>query len=285
MNQGKKINHFALCLVIAMTICLPALAQNSCCSATESFAALADASEFHDAHLTPEPFLLTDPIGKAVSISINPNVQTTFYAIEAQVESDAYVLVFHEWWGLNTHIKSECDKIFKALGGKAHIIAVDLYKGQVATEAGEAARYMQSVQQADARAIIAAVIDYCGPNAKICSIGWCMGGGWSLQASLIAQSNAAACIMYYGMPETDVAILKTLHAPVLGIFASQDKWINSEVVKTFQNNMMSAEKTLELKIYNADHAFANPSNPKHNENATQNAFDVVVEFMKTHLAL
>jgi carboxymethylenebutenolidase len=40
-----------------------------------------------------------------------------------------------------------------------------------------------------------------GKSAKIGTIGWCFGGGLSLQASLTAGKQAAATVMYYGMPE------------------------------------------------------------------------------------
>ena len=87
---------------------------------------------------------------------------------------------------------------------------------------------MQGVKEDRAKAIIKGAIAYAGPNAHIATIGWCFGGGWSLQASLLAGKQDVACVMYYGMPEQDVNKLKTLHADVLGNFANKDNWINSK---------------------------------------------------------
>ena len=55
---------------------------------------------------------------------------------------------------------------------------------------------------------------------------------------------------------------KTLNADVFGIFATwKDRYITTEVVNKFADAMKAAGKTLILKNYDADHGFANPSNP------------------------
>ena len=104
-----------------------------------------------------------------------------------------------------------------------------------------------------------------------------------MQATLTAGKQAAACIIYYGMPESDVARLKTLNADVLNIWPTQDKWINKEVTEKFEANMKAAGKNLTTKSYDADHAFANPSNPKFNEAFTADAYAASLEFLKARL--
>ncbi|NQW29197.1 MAG: dienelactone hydrolase family protein [Ignavibacteria bacterium] len=218
--------------------------QPSCCSSTTQFAALATKSDFRNAHQMPKEYTHVSAAGTSETIPALGQDNTSFYKIQATGNSNAFISVFHEWWGLNDNIKKEADRIYSALDGKATVISVDLYDGVVATDPTQAGKAMQGVTEKRARAVIGSIIDYCGPNAKIGTIGWCMGGGWSLQASLIAHSKARACVMYYGMPETDVDILKTLNAPVLGIFASQDAWITPEVVKTFERDVNSLQSIL-----------------------------------------
>ncbi len=89
--------------------------------------------------------------------------------------------------------------------------------------------------------------------------------------------------MYYGMPETSLDKLKKIDCPVLGIFATEDKFINPTVVKTFEANMQKAGKKLTVINYNADHAFANPSNPKHNKAFAADAHAKVLAFLKANL--
>jgi carboxymethylenebutenolidase len=89
--------------------------------------------------------------------------------------------------------------------------------------------------------------------------------------------------MYYGMPEESREKLDNLQAPVLMIWPQQDKWINKDVVTKFEATMKKAGKKLEVKPYNADHAFANPSNPKYNKEFADDAFIKATAFIKKHL--
>jgi carboxymethylenebutenolidase len=144
---------------------------------------------------------------------------------------------------------------------------------------------MQGVKTDRAAAIVKGALLYAGPNAKVASVGWCFGGGWSLQTALLAGPKAAGCVVYYGMPEKDVAKLKTLNTDVLGIFATQDKWINPEVVAQFQKDMAAAKKKVTIKNYDADHAFANPSNPKYSREFAAQAHAAAVEYLRKSLKL
>ena len=74
-----------------------------------------------------------------------------------------------------------------------------------------------------------------------------------------------------------------LHAPVLGVFATEDKWITPQLVTQFQSDMTTAGKSLMMKMYKADHAFANPSNPQYDSEATNDAWTTSMEFFRTHL--
>ena len=163
------------------------------------------------------------------------------------------------------------------------MIALDLYDGKVATNRDDAGKFMQAVQADRAGAIIDGAITLVGSGARIGTVGWCFGGGWSLQASLLADQQAEACVIYYGMPVQEVDRLKTLKTPVLGIFAEQDGWITPEVVKTFEENMEKAGKELTVKMYDANHGFSNPSNPAYAEAASKDAWDHTLAFFKRHL--
>jgi carboxymethylenebutenolidase len=85
------------------------------------------------------------------------------------------------------------------------------------------------------------------------------------------------------MPETDISKLKQLNGDVLGLFASKDEWINEKVVSQFEENMKEAGKQLTVKTYDAVHAFANPSNPKHDREATADAHKLAIAFLRERL--
>jgi len=256
----------------------------SCCaqSATEAFAQLGSDKQFAQSHPLPLPFHFDSDHGTDITFKAADGSDAYGWQIKSKTPSSNYLLVIHEWWGLNDYIKQESEVLWGALGN-VNVIAVDLYDKKVASTREDAAKYMSAVTTDRAVAILKGVIAYAGPSARIYSIGWCFGGGWSLQASLLAGKQAAGCVMYYGMPEKDLNRLKSLHADVLGIFANKDQWINPKVVSEFAANMQQAGKKLIVKQYDADHAFANPSNPAYDKAAKEDAYKNAVTFLKARM--
>ncbi len=257
------------------------IAGEACCihASEAGFVRFAEDKSFIQKHENPIRFTHESQVGgKMISIPLPEGGSTQAYFIEAEKKTNKYLFVMHEWWGLNDHIKKEADQFYQDLEG-FHVLALDLYEGKVATTRQDAAKYMQAAQAKKLKGIIRGVIEYAGKDAQIATVGWCFGGGWSLQTALLAGEQAKACIIYYGMPEKDPAQLKGLQADVLGIFATQDKWINGQVVSDFEKAMADAEKSLEVKSYEADHAFANPSNPKYQEKDAQDAYARSLRFI------
>lgn len=259
--------------------------SQSCCSkqsSAESFALLSRDPDFVSAHPDPLPFLLPAPVGNEIEFKTPDGSQGYAYEVKNSKGSDKYVLVIHEWWGLNDYIRRESEKIFNELGD-VNVIALDLYDRKVADNKDSAAKYMRAVKRERAEAIIKGAMDHAGKKASFASIGWCFGGGWSLQCALLGGKQNKACVMYYGMPEENTDKLKKLEAPVLLIWPEQDKWINKEVVNKFEINAKTLKKSLKVEPYNADHAFANPSNPKYNKEMADDAFKKSMQFIKDFL--
>lgn len=262
---------------------------SSCCavaSANNEFASLTADRNFVDIHQTPRMDTLENPLGKLIGIPTptdTANTRAYGYFITATEPTDKVILVFHEWWGLNDNIKREADRYFEALEGKAHVMAVDLYDYKKATTRERAAELMENASEERIGHILNGAFALAGPDAKFATIGWCFGGTWALQAAIEGGDRVLACVQYYGMPEKDTARLSQLEAPVLGIFATQDQWINTEVAAEFEKNMGQLDKQLTVEYYDADHAFANPSNPQYDEEKTEDAFVKSVSFLKGQL--
>jgi carboxymethylenebutenolidase len=194
------------------------------------------------------------------------------------------VLVLHEWWGLNDWIKGEADE----LAGLGYLtVAVDLYGGVVATKPAQASKLMAALDQKNATSVEKAGLAWLAheaPGAKIATIGWCMGGGQSLQASLADPAHVAATVMYYGMPVDDPKVLATLRGPVLGIFAKRDGWITPAVVAAFDGALTKAGVKHDIHSYDADHAFANPSSGRYQADDARDAWAITVAFLATNLS-
>jgi carboxymethylenebutenolidase len=172
------------------------------------------------------------------------------------------ILVIHEWWGLNDWVKEQALKL-SDLGYVA--LAVDLYRGKVATTPDEAHEIMRGVPDDRAARDLHAAFEFLKsqPNVKkdrIASIGWCMGGGYSFNVAL-QEPTLTADVINYGHLATDPESLKKINASILGIFGGQDRGIPVEDVKKFEQTMKQLGKKVEIVIYpNAGHAFENPNN-------------------------
>jgi carboxymethylenebutenolidase len=101
------------------------------------------------------------------------------------------------------------------------------------------------------------------PNVRkdrIGSIGWCMGGGYSLDVAL-QEPTLTAAVINYGHLATDAASLKKINASILGIFGGQDRGIPVDDVKKFEQALKQQGNRIEIVIYpDAGHAFENPNN-------------------------
>lgn len=271
-------------ILVTLLLSLTAAAQEneSCCSAPARFASLASDVSFRAAHLEPMPFTFISEKGKFVSFKTPDGKEGRAFEVKSEKATNKYIFMIHEWWGLNDYIQQEAEKLQKELGN-VNVLALDLYDSKVAATRDDAAKYVRAVKEERAGAIIQGAFEYVGPEAKVGTIGWCFGGGWSMQAALIGGKQVSACVIYYGMPEADPEKLKSLNAPVLGIFGKQDASINEKVVKEFEHLMKKGKKKLSVKWYDAVHAFANPSNPKHDKAAAEDAYKLTVNFFKNNL--
>jgi carboxymethylenebutenolidase len=172
------------------------------------------------------------------------------------------IIVIHEWWGLNDWVKDEAAK----LSDEGYVtLAIDLYRGKVATTPDEAHEIMRGVPEDRARRDLRAAFDYLAaqPSVKkdrIGAIGWCMGGGYSLDVAL-EEPTLAADVINYGHLATDADSLKKINAPVLGLFGAQDRGITPDDVHKFEAAMKQLGKPIDVKIYDdAGHGFENPNN-------------------------
>jgi carboxymethylenebutenolidase len=252
-----------------------------CAPATQQFAALADDKDFVMSHDAPLPFIYHSANGADITFKAADGTDAHGWMVKAQKPTDYYMFVIHEYWGLNDYIKQQSEKLSNDLG--VNVIALDLYDNKVATTPEDAGKLMQAVKPERAMAIINGAYAYVGGKAKVFTIGWCFGGGWSLQTAIAGGKQVVGCVMYYGMPEKDVNRLKDLHCDVIGFFGNQDKWITPQVVDEFKTNMKAADKKVTTYEYDADHGFANPSSAHNNKEAAADAYAKTLAFVKERM--
>ena len=200
--------------------------------------------------------------GKEVSYkSGDETVKALLYTPAGKAPFPA-IVVIHEWWGLNDWVKEQASKL--ADQGYA-ALAIDLYRGKVADNPGMAHELMRGVPEDRALRDLHAAVEYLKsqPDVKkdrIGSIGWCMGGGYSLDVAL-QEPTLTATVINYGHLATDAAALGKISAAILGNFGGQDQGIPPADVKKFEESLKQAGKKVDIKIYpDAGHAFENPNN-------------------------
>jgi len=119
---------------------------------------------------------------------------------------------------------------------------------------------------------------------RIGSIGWCMGGGYSLQLA-IHEPRLAACVVDYGALPTDPNDIQQIFAPVLGNFGAEDRGITPDDVHAFEKTMKGMNHRVDIKIYDgAGHAFENSTNTKgYRPEAAADAWARTVAFLNKSL--
>ncbi|HET6177433.1 MAG TPA: dienelactone hydrolase family protein [Candidatus Sulfotelmatobacter sp.] len=224
--------------------------------------------------------------GKSVTYkSGDETVQGVLYTPTGKGPFPALVVI-HEWWGLNDWVKEQASK----LAGQGYAaLAIDLYRGKVATTPDMAHEIMRGVPEDRAKRDLHAAVEFLKsqPNVKkdrIGSIGWCMGGGYSLDVAL-QEADLAATVINYGHLATDSDALRQINAPILGLFGGQDHGITPDDVHKFEQTMKQLGKKIDVKIYDdAGHAFENPNNKDGYRAAdAADAWKRTVDFLATTL--
>lgn len=197
------------------------------------------------------------------------------------------IILIHEWWGLNENIKD----MAKLLADEGYVVlAVDLYFGESAKTSDKAMilatdarnnpdKTMKNMKQAVSylKSMNFVISD------KIASMGWCFGGGQSLNLA-VSGEKLAATVVYYGSLDVSKDKLSNISWPLLGIFGEKDSSIPVSTVNEFRKNLNHLGITNEIYIYpGVGHAFANPSGSRYAPEQTLDAWDKTVKFLKSNL--
>ena len=210
------------------------------------------------------------------------NGPTNAYAAMPDAAGDKAVIVIHEWWGLNDHIKDIANR-YADEGFIA--IAPDLYRGKVATDSAEASALMHDLEIEDGLDTIKNAIDAASLAYDISHFGitgYCMGGTFALRAACELEGLSAAAPFYGDIPGDDV--LQRLKTPTVFISGTRDGWITPEKVAQLEDAAERFELPVHSVKYDADHAFFNDTRPEvYDATAAKDAWALVVGFFKDKL--
>lgn len=197
------------------------------------------------------------------------------------------LVLIQEWWGIEPHILDLAQK----LATTGFVVAVpDLYHGKVATEPDDAERMMMlltsNVDRATNEIITTLNTVKALPDVatqKIGLIGFCMGGLLVYKATARYADLAAAVAFYGAGYDPTPEEVAQVTAPVLAIYGRQDSSIPLSQIEKIEKVYQQAGKDFTVKIYDAGHAFINPTHGMGNEKAASEAWPVAINFLKEHL--
>jgi carboxymethylenebutenolidase len=198
------------------------------------------------------------------------------------------VVMVHEWWGLNQNIKNMAE----TLASEGYVVlAADMYGGEVATESSRAGQLAGSVRNnpQEAMANLNSAVAHLSSlsnvdSSRIATLGWCFGGGQTMQHALNTQQPLAATVIYYGTLVTDPQEVSKISWPVLGVFGAEDQSIPVATVDQFKATLDANNITNEVYVYDGvGHAFANPSGDNYAPEETEDAWNKTLSFLERHV--
>ena len=210
------------------------------------------------------------------------------YLAVPAAERGPATIVMQEWWGLDDHIRSICDRL---AGEGFFALAPDLYRGETTTEPSEAEQKMMALSMSDAEK------DMCGASAYlkaqpgvegsgVGAIGFCLGGGLAVWAAATCPEITAAVSYYYVMPHGKPDFTGVT-GPILGHFGTADAFIPLEAAEGLESELRDAGADVSFHYYEgAGHAFFNDTNRlgTYDAEAAQVSWERTVAFLREALA-
>jgi carboxymethylenebutenolidase len=198
------------------------------------------------------------------------------------------IVVMQEWWGLDEHIRSICDR-FAAEGFYA--LAPDLFRGETTTQPSEAEQKMMAMSMDQAEKDMCGAADYLasqpgfeGPGVG--AVGFCLGGGLAVWAAATCPKIIAAVSYYYVMPHGKPDFTE-ITGPVLGHFGTADAFIPIDDANKLEAELRDAGVDVTFHHYEgAGHAFFNDTNRlgTYDPELAQSSWDRTVSFLRPALA-
>lgn len=221
-------------------------------------------------------------IKESISFETGNGQSTAYVAMPDSGPSSKVVVIIHEWWGLNDHVKDIADR-YAAEGFTA--IAPDLYRGVVLTDPKDASKAMHDLSIEDGLDTIRCAMNAARDKFGITHFGvtgYCMGGTFALRAACEIEGISAAAPFYGDIP--DEHILSTLRTPTVFVSGTRDGWITPEKVAGMEDVTERYELPLTSVKYEADHAFFNDTRPDvYDDTSAKDAWAMVVGFFKERL--
>jgi carboxymethylenebutenolidase len=197
-------------------------------------------------------------------------------------------IVLQEWWGLDEHVRSICDRL--AAEG-FYALAPDLYRGETTDQPSEAQQKMMALSMEEAEKDMCGAANYLASQpgfegSGVGAVGFCLGGGLAVWAAATCPNIAAAVTYYYVMPHGKPDF-SGITGPVLGHFGTADEFVPVDAAKGLEAELRDAGADVSFHFYeDAGHAFFNDTNRlgTFDTDHADSSWERTVDFLRSALA-
>jgi carboxymethylenebutenolidase len=198
------------------------------------------------------------------------------------------VIVLQEWWGLDSHIRSICDRLAEA-GFVA--LAPDLYGQEPTSQPDEAQQRMMALSMDKTEKQMSAAVEYLCTRDEVAdhrvgAVGFCLGGGLAIWAAAASRAIAATVTYYYVMPHGKPDFTE-IRGPVLGHFGTADEFVSLDDARALEGELREAGVDTTFEFYEgAGHAFFNDTNRLGTYDAghAEQSWERTLAFLREHLS-
>jgi carboxymethylenebutenolidase len=208
------------------------------------------------------------------------------------------VLVLHEVWGLDDHIRS----VARRIAGEGYVaLAPNLFSREgppPGTTIEELRPFMFRIPDLRVVKDLEAGITFLRANPLVSqrpigAVGFCIGGTWARMLA-IREGSLAAVVDFYGRlrypelsdnkPFQPIDRVAEMCCPYLGLFGGEDPVIPSSDLEELRWRLESAHRAFDIKVYpGAPHAFFNDSRALYQDPPAEIAWRDTTKFLSQHL--
>jgi carboxymethylenebutenolidase len=219
-------------------------------------------------------------------VEIDSRLGGSFRGYEAPAADGSHagwVLIVHEWFGLNDSMRRQADR-FAAVGFNA--LALDLYGGKVASDAESARQLAVEMTTQHAMQVIAAASVYVrghsNTTGKVGLAGFCLGGAVALAAASSVE-GLAATVTFCGLPPPRYTDVQRISAPVMGHYGLRDPLLPIARPQALFGALAAAGKRALLHTYEAGHAFMRMSSQSYHAAGAELAWERTLGLFREQL--
>jgi carboxymethylenebutenolidase len=193
------------------------------------------------------------------------------------------IIVIHDQWGLDEPIRD----ITRRLAADGFIVvAIDLFGGK-ATESISEARLLEIEVFENPELAVENILQahqflkntFCAP--AVATVGLGVGGGWSFNAATMLPTELYASVVFYGQVSGDQEKLSPIQAPVLGLFAENDRVVPADTAYDFEAGMRALGKKVEVELFaGAGHGFADTHSENYDAEIAERAWQQTLDFLQ-----